>query len=1268
MDKKHKELLAACGEDKPIEELVALVKRHRARGDNYDLKEIVETFPRKHYEQLWSALHVHVSAIVEGSTFTKPEANDEQQPQQAKKSNAKAKPAAKRGRGRPKKNDEEDEMDVDDEVEEVDDEEEEEEEEKPKNRSKRAKKGSEDKTAETALEYLRAVALLASLFIASKDRIAPDSLFDSVALLHGILLDVLAIKGAGHALLLHNEIAQLCETWWKQDRTQKEALVPLTIFYLVLQTLEEGAKAATIKRLYDFRSALLLLDFQDDSSTQLKGLLLRCFIHPMFLRAADGKKFLVYLFGLHPPYIDAIHDTIKGQLPACPKSLLEAYGEVYFKAWKVAQGPYLLKLEYTCLQDLISCAVHVQNEAVVSGLRKVLRHIHEQKKQKGVDEMLLRLYEPIIWRSLKVANPMVRRNATVLLADAFPLQDPDSAQRETDELLQKQFNQFEALLTDDVPVVRCVAVQAVCRILGVFWELIPAATIRTLLTKLINDSARDKSSSAVRQAVFEGLRYLLDNHLSQPVLKTHLPQLAPLIHDTAERVRVAFIDLLCEIKTIRAIRFYDIVPIEHLLTRLELDSLTVQKKLTKLLLNSYFPLDRKGSVQAKRCIILVQGNRKAGLHFYASLRQCVAAGPLCKFIGVLYKLLCKCIERAASSGAGAKDNGKGKGKRARDEEEKSEEISAKDSDLMESILEVMYTLWDSILPDLKKEENKAAKKYLKDTFNDEALENLTTNFTTPKAQLAILRIASNLPKANLTRFATTSLAKLKQLNEGDENTNKFEPLLSCLFAWKYEADVIKLIRGWLVSGLAQEGGAAAAQAKKKKAKANKKKTQNKKKATRGRKARDDSEDEDGVSDDEDDAKECKPFVALRLLGSIMEREPMREKLFKRYDLAVGIMAAFESYLTLIEKRFDTNDDDDDENGDEELPDATLFRVMDCFTRFLIHAIGSSEPQWKEKGEEVLERLLTWTNGTLLPVLRNTPADDSEEALADAFAFIDQLAKHVAVVATELVAFGLCDNANIRRAVELTKGLLSVSRRSFVESLAIPITSRLLYQLYHEGSNEELASSLFMFVLEVIPAELLPNLRPFISELFALHNHRGSLSLFLHPLLEKLLLEFIEVPTAYPCNLARSVSHLPATPAFVISNVMRSSPAVASLAELLEQMLSQGSIDDGESYLQLLWRALEVISVMVDNEDAAGGKAGGGKSGGKQADLSPLQNCLISIVSKTRLGDNDDEDDIDVDENRELSAAVISKLADGLLKQSMGGGDLGLDDDNMESQP
>ena len=60
--------------------------------------------------------------------------------------------------------------------------------------------------------------------------------------------------------------------------------------------------------------------------------------------------------------------------------------------------------------------------------------------QKGVSEMLLRLYSPFLWRSLKVANPDVRANACTLFLDAFPLQDPDSNREETDKMLQKQFD------------------------------------------------------------------------------------------------------------------------------------------------------------------------------------------------------------------------------------------------------------------------------------------------------------------------------------------------------------------------------------------------------------------------------------------------------------------------------------------------------------------------------------------------------------------------------------------------------------------------------------------------------------------------------------------------------------------------------------------------------------------------------------------------------------------------------------------------------------
>lgn len=54
--------------------------------------------------------------------------------------------------------------------------------------------------------------------------------------------------------------------------------------------------------------------------------------------------------------------------------------------------------------------------------------------------MLLRLYNPFLWRSLKVASPQVRTNAATLFLDVFPLQDPDSTRQEIDTVMQKQFD------------------------------------------------------------------------------------------------------------------------------------------------------------------------------------------------------------------------------------------------------------------------------------------------------------------------------------------------------------------------------------------------------------------------------------------------------------------------------------------------------------------------------------------------------------------------------------------------------------------------------------------------------------------------------------------------------------------------------------------------------------------------------------------------------------------------------------------------------------
>jgi hypothetical protein len=72
----------------------------------------------------------------------------------------------------------------------------------------------------------------------------------------------------------------------------------------------------------------------------------------------------------------------------------------------------------------------------------------------NVDNMLLRAYGPILWRS-----SIVRFRTNQIFFDAFPLQSEDSTAAETNELLQKQFNLFVALLQDVDHRVRAIHLQ-----------------------------------------------------------------------------------------------------------------------------------------------------------------------------------------------------------------------------------------------------------------------------------------------------------------------------------------------------------------------------------------------------------------------------------------------------------------------------------------------------------------------------------------------------------------------------------------------------------------------------------------------------------------------------------------------------------------------------------------------------------------------------------------------------------------------------------------
>ena len=195
-------------------------------------------------------------------------------------------------------------------------------------------------------------------------------------------------------------------------------------------------------------------------------------------------------------------------------------------------------------------ALHAVDKKYFKGLRIVLGAFHESKRCQGVDSFLLRVYGPILWRSLRCANALVRAQATILFFDAFPLQGSDSSAVESDVILQKQFGLLTSLLKDADHRVRAAAASGVCHVLREYWEALPTQTTKQILSYVVGTLGHDSTCATVRLAVVRGLGEVLDQPLSHLVLKSLLPLIADALHDRSLAVRVAFIDVLNKVSII----------------------------------------------------------------------------------------------------------------------------------------------------------------------------------------------------------------------------------------------------------------------------------------------------------------------------------------------------------------------------------------------------------------------------------------------------------------------------------------------------------------------------------------------------------------------------------------------------------------------------------------------------------------------------------------------------------------------------------------------
>lgn len=222
-----------------------------------------------------------------------------------------------------------------------------------------------------------------------------SDVFPSIQLLH----DNLVLYEMDPALLLL--VASLCEEWWKEKLLGREKLIPQSLPFLLSKSLSNGKKA-DVHRIYALREAFTLFDYVDESIEDVRLLLIRCVIAPVYLKTDEGRKFIAFMMGLNDQLSKEAFALIKSQIPFGRKSVLEAYADILFRLWKGLEGRLRDEIEDGFVQGLIDAAIHASTKPLAASIRRVLGGFIEQRATEGVEKLLFRLSEPLLFRSLQV--------------------------------------------------------------------------------------------------------------------------------------------------------------------------------------------------------------------------------------------------------------------------------------------------------------------------------------------------------------------------------------------------------------------------------------------------------------------------------------------------------------------------------------------------------------------------------------------------------------------------------------------------------------------------------------------------------------------------------------------------------------------------------------------------------------------------------------------------------------------------------------------------
>ncbi|NWU78108.1 CNDG2 protein, partial [Onychorhynchus coronatus] len=833
-----------------------------------------------------------------------------------------------------------------------------------------------------------------------------------------ILNDILPALPASEKIL-QDAIQHVCEMWWRKGLEGKEVLGKTLFIILLRKSLHKAAVGADIVRLWNLHQALLCFDYDSEESNEVKDLLLQCFMSVKHIKKEEGRRFLSFLFSWNINFISMIHGTVKNQLQFFPRSLMEYIAEVYFRAWKKMSGEFIGVLEHNCIQDFVHHGIHLpRSSSFYSKVREILSYFHKQSRvRQGVEEMLYRLYQPVLWRALKARNSEVRANAAFLFVDAFPLRDPGFNAEEMDNEIQKQFEELFSLLEDPHPVVRSAGILGVSQITSRYWEMIPSVIVADLLKKITVELACDVSSADVRCSVFKCLPIILDNKLSHPLLEHLLPATKCSLHDNSEKVRVAFVDMLLKIKATKAAKFWNICPMEDILTRLEADSRPVSRRIVNLLFNSFFPVNQPEDVWCERCVTLIQMNPAAARKFYQYAYEYTAPTNIAKLMLTIRRCLNACIQKARKCDSGEDD----------DDESGKENTSVLDNVLsindvasMASLLEIIVILWRSIYKAL--DHNEEVKDYAIRKFAS-VLPEYFKVFKDERCVTPLVILASFMPVAAVPTFSCGVISRLRNIACGADQS-KYSTLIDCMCRWGQVGHIMELACDWLSETWTPRKNVNAS----------------------GRRVRIHV------------TQESKPDLAVDYIDYLLTHPVNRDCLLsvpkKKLKKLLKILSAAKEALGSILKG--TNADSGSWNQ------ATSLRAFSLFCRLSIHL----QHKFSEEGDclSLLKETGAWIESQVVPFLLSS---DQEDGISKHSSVSELIIQAYLTVCKDVIMVGLGNHTFQAHVLDMALPIIQTERGGFCAPVLLHALKEIVGASLTQNTETDEVANLFHTVQNVL---------------------------------------------------------------------------------------------------------------------------------------------------------------------------------------------------------